>query len=197
MKRLTLELAASIAVVSLVVLCCATSACGSVLLDFETLSDSEVVTTQYSGLTFSNAIAVKAGVSLNEFDFPPKSGKNVVSDNSGPMRVDFDVPVASVGGFFTYIIPLMLTAFDSSNMVLGSAASLYTENFLSSGNPPNELLQLTFPNISYVTITGDPNGSSFTLDDLSYDVTVIPEPTTCAIWTILIGVAGWWRRRAA
>ena len=39
-------------------------------LDFESLSDLESVTNQFSGVTFANAVALTAGISLNEFDFP-------------------------------------------------------------------------------------------------------------------------------
>ena len=45
-------------------------------LDFESLSDGDAVTNQFigEGVTFSNASILTAGVSLNEFEFPPKSG---------------------------------------------------------------------------------------------------------------------------
>src|SRR4051812_25425006 len=52
-------------------------------LDFENLTDSDALTTQYSGLAFSTAIVLTAETSLNEFEFPPQSGVNVVSDNEG------------------------------------------------------------------------------------------------------------------
>jgi hypothetical protein len=68
---------------------------GALTIDFESLSDSEIVTTQYAGVgvTFSNATALTAGISLNEFDFPPNSGVNVVYDEGGPMTISFDIPV--------------------------------------------------------------------------------------------------------
>ncbi len=42
-------------------------------IDFECTFDFEPVTTQYQhlGITFSNAIVLTAGFSLNEFNFPP------------------------------------------------------------------------------------------------------------------------------
>jgi hypothetical protein len=40
-----------------------------VTIDFEGLTDSTAVTTQYSGLIFINATILTAGVSLNEFEF--------------------------------------------------------------------------------------------------------------------------------
>jgi hypothetical protein len=50
---------------------------GSITLDFEGFPDSTILSTQYSGLTFTNAIILTAGISLNEFEFPPHSGVNV------------------------------------------------------------------------------------------------------------------------
>src|ERR1700674_3903171 len=83
-----------------------------IVINFEGLSDSTILTNQYPGLSFSNAIILTAGISLNEFEFPPFSGSNVASDNGGPMRIDFTQPVADVGGFFTYAESLTLRAFD-------------------------------------------------------------------------------------
>src|ERR1700687_5340814 len=39
-----------------------------VVINFEGLSDRTAVTTQYAGLTFSNAIILTSGISLNEFE---------------------------------------------------------------------------------------------------------------------------------
>src|ERR1035437_846057 len=88
------------------------------LLDFESLTSLEVVTTQFPGLTFSNTITLTAGISLNELDFPPRSGVNVVSDDGGPISILFSTPMLSFSGYFTYIVPLSLEAFDSSDTSL-------------------------------------------------------------------------------
>ena len=156
----------------------------STTIDFEGLSDGALVTTQYSGLTFSNAQILTAGVSLNELEFPPHSGVNVVSDYSGPIAIVFATPVSSVSGYFTYSAALTLTAYNSSATVLGSIASAFTSNDALSGDPgssPNELLQLSFSSgISELVIAGDPNGGSFALDDLTYSTggVTTPEPGT-------------------
>jgi hypothetical protein len=156
-----------------------------ITIDFENLNDGNIIATQYAGLTFSNAIALTAGVSVNEFELPPHSGSNVASDNGGPMRIDFAQPVSDVGGYFTYGVPLSLKAFDSNGTVLGSASSLFSSNFALSGDlgsSSNELLQLAFGGISYVTFAGDPAGGSFALDDLTYSPdggpAPVPEPGT-------------------
>jgi len=150
-------------------------------IDFEGLTDGTLITTQYSGLTFSNAQILTAGLSLNEFELPPHSGVNVVSDYTGPLTIVFATPVSSVSGYFTYDEALTLTAYDSSANVLGSVASAFSNNLALSGlagSSPNELLQLSFSSgISELVIAGDPNGGSFALDDLTYSTGGVTNPT--------------------
>lgn len=155
-------------------------------LDFESFSDSTLLTTQYSslGLTFSNAIALSSGISLNEFDFPPHSGSNVVSDNGGPINLAFAFPASFVGAFFTYLEPLKIDAFNSNGQLIASATSTFSANDVNSGNPPNEFLSVAAPGIADVTFTADLGGSSFTMDDLSL---TIPEPS--AFWLLGTGIA--------
>jgi len=142
---------------------------GTTALNFEGFSDSTILTTQYSGVTFSGAIVLTAGITLNEFEFPPHSGTNVASDNGGPMTVSFASSVQSFSGYFTYGHSLTLQAFDASNTPVASATSRFSNNEAlsgSTGSSPNEFLQVSFAGgISKVTITGDPAGGSFTLDD--------------------------------
>lgn len=152
-------------------------------IDFEGFPDSTILTNQYPGLSFNNAIILTAGISLNEFEFPPHSGVNVASDNNGPMTIDFSSPVSSVGGYFTYAEPLTLVAYNSSDQEVGSTASAFSSNMALSGDPgssPNEFLSITEPGIASLVITGDPNGGSFALDDLTYTSSV-PEPDTIAL----------------
>jgi hypothetical protein len=171
-----------------------------VVIHFDDLSDSDIITTQYPGLTFSNAVAFAAGISLNELEFPPLSGSNVASDNGGPMSIAFAQPVSNVGGYFTYAEPLSLEAFSATNTLLGSVSSLFSSNLALSGDTgssPNEFLQLAFTGISSVTFTGDPLGGSFTLDDLTYTPNAtpspVPEPGTLSL--MLLGGFGYIRSR--
>jgi hypothetical protein len=46
-----------------------------IVLNFEGLPDGTVVTTQFAGMVFSNATVATGGISLNEFEFPPHSGR--------------------------------------------------------------------------------------------------------------------------
>jgi hypothetical protein len=166
---------------------------GTITLDFEGFPDSTSLTTQYPGLTFTNATVITADISLNEFEFPPHSGVNVVFDDGGPMSISFASPVSSFGGYFTYAEPLTLAGFDATNSGVSSATSAFSSNLALSGDlgsTPNEFLQVSFAGgISSVTITGDPGGGSFALDDATIttaDATV-PEPGT--IFLLLSGAA--------
>lgn len=161
------------------------------VITFDDLADSVIVGGAYAGVTFTNATALTAGVSLNEFEFPPSSGGTVAFDADGPMRVDFALPVASVGGFFTYLTPVTLRAFSATDALLGSAFSAYSSNLALSGDAgslPNEFLGLAVGGIAYVVIAGDPAGSSFALDDLTFEVATQQVPEPAALGLLLLGL---------
>ena len=171
---------------------------GQIVIDFEGFPDSTVLTSQYAGLTFTNAIILTAGISLNEFEFPPHSGVNVASDNGGPMSIDFASSVSSFGGYFTYGIPLTLDAFDVTNTLVASVTSIFSNNEALSGDPgssPNEFIQVSFPGgISGITITAGQLGSSFALDDAVYTIgTGTPEPSTFLLSLPLFLILYWLR----
>jgi hypothetical protein len=164
---------------------------GTVTLDFESFADGTSLTNQYVGFLFTNASVFTAGLSLNELEFPPHSGTNVAVDAGGPITIGFTSPVLSFSGFFTYGSALTIDAFDSLNQSVGTTNSAFTSNFVSSGNPPNELLQVTFAGgISHVSITGDLAGSPFTLDDATVSTPTessVPEPSsTCMVLACLL-----------
>ncbi|MGH9664068.1 MAG: hypothetical protein ACRD9L_06575, partial [Bryobacteraceae bacterium] len=104
-------------------------------LDFEGLPDGTTLTNQYSGVTFSNAIILTTGISLNEFEFPPHSGANVASDNGGPMSLSFSTPIQSFSGYFTYAEPLTIDAYGVANNLLTSVTSGFSNNEALSGAP--------------------------------------------------------------
>lgn len=164
-----------------------------VVIDFEGLPDSTIVTTQYPGLTFTNAIILTSGISLNEFEFPPHSGVNVVSDNGGPITIDFSSPITSFGGYFTYLEPLTVDGFNAANSLVASAASAYSTNdalFGDPGSSPNEFIQVSFTGgISSIMITGDPAGESFALDDATFVPTAASVPETATGKLVLIALA--------
>ncbi len=147
-------------------------------INFEGLTDGTSVGSYYAGLTFTNATVLSAGVSLNELEFPPHSGQNVVLDDGGPIRINFALPVSAFSAYFTYASPLLISAFDGSGTLLGAVTSSFLANYTSSGNPPNELLSLAFgQGIASVLLAGDPAGGSFVMDDISYSVGgAVPPP---------------------
>ena len=170
-------------------------AAGTVTLDFEGFPDGTVLTTEYPGITFTNAIILSADISLNEFEAPPHSGTNVASDNNGPMTITFASPAQSFGGYFTYYEPLTAQAFDSDDIEVASAHSLFSINvgcdpgpvcLGDPGSTPNEFLFLSSPSgISSVTIAGDLAGGSFALDD----ALITPEPGTFFLILPIFGCA--------
>jgi hypothetical protein len=99
------------------------------------------------------------------------------------MSITFSTPIQSFGGYFTYAELLTVDAFGIGNTLLASVTSPFSNNeALSgvSGSSPNELLQVSsLSGISRVTITGDPAGGSFVLDDAisTTAITGVPEPS--------------------
>jgi hypothetical protein len=166
---------------------------------FENFHDSEALTTQIAGVQFTNALVVSSSISLNEADFPPHSGDNVVFDNGGPIGLIFDSntlggSVFDFSAYFTFVAPLTLTAFNSSNSAIATVHSAFSNNTGTggeAGSSPNELLQLTSSDpISSIVITGDLNGSSFTMDDLTVEIgtsaITIPEPRAVHLLSMLL-----------
>lgn len=171
------------------------------VLGFEQLADGEMVVAQTPGLTFSNATAIAAGLSLNEFEFPPRSGSVVVFDDGGPLTIAFATAVASVFGYFTYGAPLTLTflAADATEMI-AAVTSAFEANLALSGDPgslPNERLgAVSAGGIRGLTIAGELTGGSFTLDDLTFESragNTVPEPSPLLL-ALAAAVAGLWRR---
>jgi hypothetical protein len=163
-------------------------------IDFEGLPDGTILTTQYPGLTFTNAIILTAGISLNEFEFPPHSGADVVSDNGGAMTITFAGPVLSFAGYLTYVTQLTLTAIGTGSTQVAQTVSLFNNNLAclagppclgDPGSSPNEWISVALTGgISSVTISGDPAGGSFALDDATYTTAVpsaVPEPETLSL----------------
>jgi hypothetical protein len=186
----------SAALLLLTVAAASSAKANAVTLNFEGFADSTILTTQYPGLTFTNAIILTSGISLNEFEFPPRSGVDVVSDNDGPITIDFSMPTTSFSGYFTYVEPLTLNAFNASDTQVATATSLFSNNLAclagppcpgDPGSSPNEFIELGFAGgISSVTITGDPLGGSFTMDDITYTTatTSVPEPANTVVLAI-------------
>ena len=163
-------------------------------VDFEGLPDGTPLTTQVVGATFSNAVVLSSGISLNAFEFPPHAGVSVASDDSGAMQIMFDTAVVELSAFFTYAVPLTLTGFDAGGQSVAVASSLFSNNLALSGevgSSANERISLAAATgILRLVIAGDAFGASFVIDDLA--ATAVPEPATYAL---LLG--GLWLLAAA
>jgi hypothetical protein len=149
-------------------------------IDFEHIADGSAVAGHYTGIEFQNATVLSAGISLNEIDFPPHSGVNVATDDSGPVRIIFNNPISSFSGYFTYTTPINVEGFDAEGVEVASVKSQFDANYRSTGQAPNELLTLSSAfGITSVTLSGDPLGGSFVFDDVSFQSSdVTPPPTT-------------------
>src|SRR3954452_11655682 len=74
----------------------------TVTVDFESLTEGQAAASLVPGYTFTNALVLQSGASLNEIEFPPKSGTKVVADVGGPMVIKFTNPVTKFTGYFTH-----------------------------------------------------------------------------------------------
>ena len=167
------------------------------VVNFDSFGDSEVLSNQIVGLTFQNSTVLTAGVSLNEFEFPPHSDFNVVVDDGGAITINFDSPVTVVSGFFTYLSQLTLDAFDSGSNLVATDLSDFASNTALSGvigSSPNELLSVSSATgIARIVLTGDPAGFSFVMDDLTVTTgdngNSVPEPGTLPLFVTAIVAA--------
>jgi hypothetical protein len=138
-------------------------------------------------------MVLTAGISLNDAEFPPFSGGNVIFDSGGPITINFLNPITDFIAYFTYTTQLTLQAF-SGGVALPAVNSLFSANFVSSGNPPNELIEISSAaGFDSITITGDPIGGSFVLDNLMYQPgsqtsQSVPEPSTLVLSSVGLGL---------
>lgn len=160
------------------------------LLDFESLTDLDPVTNQYSlqGIEFDNAIALTSGFSLNEFDFPPHSGTVAIGDDGiTPLQIRFLQPSKDISGWFTYGAQLTISAYDSLDGLLGIVNSLGSSNLGSS-----TLINIGLNNVSRLSFVNSTVGS-FIIDDLNFTkietippapppLGSVPEPSTLMLF---------------
>jgi hypothetical protein len=134
---------------------------------------------------------------LNEGELPPFSGINVAASDTD-LQIDFTEGVSSVAAYFTYLNPLSLSAFNAAGGLIGFATSRFDSNLVSTGNPANELMQITSTEaIWHITIGLGSLGGLFVLDDLTFEVAEVggggtepnpvPEPATVTL--MLLGAA--------
>ena len=151
------------------------------LITFEGFPSGTVFTNQFPGVVFNGAtILSKSDNTLNWQQFPPRSGDNVVYNETGPMTLSFTAPVEYFLGYFTYNDGLTIRAFDVfGGALLATYTGACVANRVSDPcGDPNELGTVAAPGIGYVEIIGG-SGNNFTLDDAQFTGSQnIPEPAS-------------------
>lgn len=159
---------------------------GATTIDFETLQDNASVSNQFAaqGVTFSNAISLTAGLSLNEIDFPPHSGVTAISEDFSPLNIQFSSDASNISAYFTYASQLTFSAYDLGGSLIGTFINAGLDNLGTS-----ELINLSFTGVRSLTIQGAlPN--SYTLDDLSFNTATVNTPIPGALFLFASGLMG-------
>lgn len=169
---------------------------GSITINFEQYSEFTQITNQYDAadnVTFANALQLVAP-DYDYYDYPPHSGSGVITnDPNDPLTMTFDAGKGSyyVSGWFSAPDGIIVTAYDSSKTVVGTA-------FTGSTNQSNASFTLGDGTdlISYVTFSATDGADYLTLDDLSFSP--VPEPgMPMLMGTALLAAFGIfiWRRK--
>ena len=145
---------------------------------FDEYLDSSILTNEYSGFTYSSALVLTSSISLNEFDFPPRSGANVVMDYGAPLTVLFPDLFHRFDGYFTYGAPLSLSFFDENGQLVGQTLSAFGNNIGTAGeagSTPNEHLSYTNAGgFRSMSVSGGPDGYTFVGDDFTFTQIATP-----------------------
>jgi hypothetical protein len=170
----------SFRILALATMAAVASPAGAALIDFESLAIDEFVTNQFAGdgVVFSNGVTLVAGVSLNEFLFPPTSGTNVISGlDLGPLEAAFLAGASHVSLQITTAVTARVSFFDLVDTFLG-------ELLVAPNMESNTLVSFDSASpIGRVSIGDDMLGSAFflTVDDLEFESSSTPEPSTLAL----------------
>src|SRR2546422_11340598 len=115
---------------------CADVSADTITLTFESLSEGDVLANQFAPLGLivtGSPVVFSAGSLLNEIDFPPVSGNNVIVDVGGPINFIFTPTSAlSVAAYFTYATTLTLQVFTPSGILLETKTSAGSSNLGSN-----------------------------------------------------------------
>jgi hypothetical protein len=139
-------------------------------INFDGLPDSTAVGDTYAsaGIHFAHGIALTAGVSLNEIQFPPHSGTGVLADGGSTIVITFDSAASGISAYFAHLNQLTFTAFDAGGGLLGTYSSP-----LTSFTGGTEQIGLGFSGVSELDISAQ-TPSTYMLDDLSFQTGATP-----------------------
>lgn len=142
----------------------------SLTMTFDGYDDGTVLSHVSSGIWMSGA-SVTTTCAIGSF--PPVSGTNVATSQTGLMTFNFDPAVfgnvQTISAYVTdYTEPAGIYAYDASNHLLGQA--------VMSSAGVNTFLSLTVQNIAYVTVNGS-GGGPIAVDNVSLAWSPITTPT--------------------
>jgi hypothetical protein len=159
----------------------------AVVVNFEGFSDGALLVSEVPGLTFSGGTVLSAGIGLNELDYPPTSGSNVLAALSGPLSLDFGAPTA-VSAYMVVGEQLSISAFDEFDQLLATHNTPFAANL---GAP--QLFDFSWAGASRYSLQST---QAFVIDDLNFAaVPAIPEPSTFALSATSLTVLVWILRR--
>jgi hypothetical protein len=172
----------------------AASAASNVSIDFESLALDEFVTNQFADqlVIFGNAVTLVSGISLNEIDFPPTSGVNVISGlGAGPLGAAFVQPAHFVAFSITTADTAVVRYYDTTATLLGQ--SLVDANLGSSSRVEFDTAGQVIAGLTFSSLATN-NAFFLTVDDFE---AAIPEPSALLAMAVgLLPIAFAVRRRA-
>jgi hypothetical protein len=169
-------------------------------ISFEGFANFQELTTEIDGLTIINGMVMTADIGLNQYEFPPASGQNVLTNTllTSPLRIEFATPIAFFSGFFTHDSSLTISAFDSLGNPVGALESLGSNLANGEADPllfdplsSNEFLSLALVNPAAAIEISALNDGQFVVDDVT--ATAVPEPATLTL--VGLGALGLIRRQ--
>lgn len=144
-------------------------------IDFDNFNDSSTLSNELPGIAFSGGIVLTAGVGLNEFDYPPHSGSNVLLAYNGKLEIAFATPVEQFSGYFTHPETVTFSGFNPSQ------AMLFSFTLPGSNVGASAMTAYAFQGLAFLTIESA-TGTAFAMDD--FDITpgaALPLPGTFSL----------------
>ncbi len=181
-------------------------------IDFEGYTVGTAITTQYAGVTFSsyNGTANPL-IDLNEtgggqgLNGGPGDGTiyTYINQDAGVL-VTFDAGTTSAGGAYYIDVPPLIGRglfYDvDGNLIHTFTLGSSIEFWGLSVDPGDALIgSILFDSSGHAGTPGfsGTTSESFTIDNLTYDPTVIPAPSALLLGSMGMGIVSWLRRRKA